>query len=786
MKKYSILMLGLLACPRLTAQQQSLTPFPLSAVRLLDGPFKKAQDTDMKYMLSLEADRLLAPYLREAGLKPKAESYGNWENTGLDGHIGGHYLSALSNMYAATGSPAVKQRLDYMIDQLEICQVANGDGYIGGIPGGRAMWNEIATGNINAGSFSLNNKWVPLYNIHKLYAGLYDAYTIGGNQKAKGMLIKLTDWCVRLVINLSDDQIQQMLKSEQGGLNEVFANIAAITGNPQYLTLARRFSDKRILAPLLLQKDSLTGLHANTQIPKVIGYEAIAEVAHDTSWSNAADFFWTTVVRNRSVSIGGNSVREHFHPANDFTSMIESRQGPETCNSYNMLKLTKRLFLTHPSASYMDYYERTLYNHILSSQNPNGGFVYFTPMRPDHYRVYSQPQEGFWCCVGSGLENHGKYGELIYAHTANDLYINLFMASVLDWKEKGVKVIQATRFPYQEATAIQLEFTGQLNMPLHIRYPSWVTPGSIQVQVNKKKVVVTADAQSYITIDRKWKNGDVITVQLPMHTTTEFLPDSSQWVSFVRGPIVLAAATDTSGLEGLFADGSRMGHEAAGPLHSLDDAPMVVAARSELETAVTVDNGDNFTFKAPSLFYQTKYKNLVLCPFYALHNTRYAIYFPYTSPEHLTDWKKTMQEKEQVKLALDAITADVVHCGEQQPESDHNIQGEKSETGLFKEQHYRTAKGWFSYDLRNKQVKATKLRVTYYGKDKNRKFVIFANDKLIVAETLDGNGDDAFTEKDYTLPGTVVGSKATKITVKFAATSGSSTANVFEVRLLNE
>ncbi|NII28451.1 glycosyl hydrolase [Pseudoflavitalea sp. X16] len=766
--------------------RQSLKTFPLNAVRLLDGPFKEAQQTDKRYMLSLDPDRLLAPFRREAGLPAKAASYGNWENTGLDGHIGGHYLSALSLMYASTGEERVKQRLDYMIDQLEQCQQANGDGYIGGIPGGKAMWAAVAAGKIDAGAFSLNQKWVPLYNIHKLYAGLYDAWAIAGNQKAKTLLLKLCDWCVKLTANLSDEQIQQMLRSEHGGLNEVFADVAAATGDQRYLALARRFSDRHILDPLLQQKDMLTGMHANTQIPKVIGYKRIAEVAQDTAWARAADFFWNTVVRHRTVSIGGNSVREHFHPASDFSSMVESREGPETCNSYNMLKLTRHLFLTRPSNTYMDYYERTLYNHILSSQSPTGGFVYFTPMRPQHYRVYSQPQEGFWCCVGSGLENHGKYGELIYAHTNNDLYINLFIHSTLEWKEKGLKLTQETAFPFEDKSQIRLSLAKPARFTVYVRNPSWVTPGTMRVYVNKKQVAIRPDGGSYIAINRLWKSNDIISIHPPQHTEVERLPDSSQWVSFVRGPIVLAAATDTAGLDGLFADGSRMGHVAGGPLVPQDEAPLIVGESNNMASALLpyTKNLTTLSFTAPALFYQPKYKKLVLRPFFRVHNSRYVIYFPYTRPENLEQVKKAMQEKEQARMALETITVDVVYAGEQQPESDHAFKGEQTETGYFRERHFRNAKGWFSYDLRNAGGQAKKLRVTYYGRERNRSFDIYVNDVLLSTVKMEGTGPDAFTDVDYALPESLLNNPPSSIRVKFAAQPNAATANIFEVRLL--
>ena len=376
--------------------QQEVSYFPLQDVKLLESPFLQAQQTDLHYIMAMEPDRLLAPFLREAGLTPKAPSYTNWENTGLDGHIGGHYISALSMMYAATGDTAIYRRLNYMLNELHRAQQAVGTGFIGGTPGSLQLWKEIKAGNIRAGGFDLNGKWVPLYNIHKTYAGLRDAYLYAGNDLARQMLVALTDWMIDITAGLTDQQMQDMLRSEHGGLNETFADVAEITGDKKYLELARRFSHKVILDPLVKDEDRLTGMHANTQIPKVIGYKRIADLAQDQNWDHAARFFWNTVVNHRSVCIGGNSVREHFHPADNFTSMLNDVQGPETCNTYNMLRLTKMLYQTSPDIRFADYYERALYNHILASQQPTkGGFVYFTPMRPGHYRVYSQPETDF-------------------------------------------------------------------------------------------------------------------------------------------------------------------------------------------------------------------------------------------------------------------------------------------------------------------------------------------------------------------------------------------------------
>lgn len=772
-----------LACLEGWAQKATkLELFPLTNVRLLASPFQKAQQTDLKYILALNPDRLLEPYLKEAGISTNVESYPNWENTGLDGHIGGHYLSALSLMYASTSHPELLKRINYMVDQLAICQDKNGDGYVGGIPGGKAAWKEIADGKISAQSFSLNKKWVPWYNIHKIYAGLFDAYAIAGNQKAKKVLVKLCDWAIQLTKNLSDDQVQKMLVSEHGGMNEVFANVYGITNDKKYLELAKRFSHKAILDPLLKQQDKLNGIHANTQIPKVIGFAKVAQVSGDKGWEDAADFFYKTVTEHRTVSIGGNSVREHFHPANNFSSMVDSREGPETCNSYNMLKLAKELYLAKGSLNYLDYYERTMYNHILSSQHPDGGFVYFTPMRPQHYRVYSVVDKGFWCCVGSGLENHGKYGELIYAHQSSDVYVNLYVPSVLTWKEKGLTLTQNTEIPYTETSKLSIKLNKPASFAINFRKPKWLKNDTFTISINGKQQQVETTANGYVSLKRFWKSGDVIMLSLPMETKAEFLPDNSPWVSFVHGPIVLAASTDTSALIGLKADDSRMGHIANGPLFAVEDAPVLIGDGKNLSQELVQEKP--LVFNASKLIYQDKFKNLKLVPFFSIHDARYMIYWPVSSAEKIAERQQKIRDEEKEKLALETITVDQVAPGEQQPESDHNFQSEKSEAGVYRDRHWRHAEGWFSYDLKNPDLKARKLRITYFGGDNNRTFDILINDILIKKVNLTGSNADQFIDVDYNLPKAVQESK--KLRLKFVADKSSVAGGIYYVRLITE
>ena len=415
--------------------QDKLYPntFPIENVKLLDGPFAHACQLNTEVLLQYDTDRLLAPYLKEAGLSPKGESFPNW--IGLDGHVGGHYLSALAVHYAATGNKECKQRMDYMIAELKKCQEANGDGYLGGVPEGKAVFEEIKKGNVEV----VWKSWVPWYNIHKIYAGLKDAWLYGNSQEAKQMFLDLCDWGLDVIAPLNEQQMESMLNNEFGGMNEVYADAYQITKDSKYLEAAKRFSHHLLLDSMAQGVDNLDNMHANTQVPKVVGYQRVAELDNSENELRAAEFFWNQVVNHRSLSFGGNSRREHFPEADDCYSYVEEREGPESCNTYNMLKLTEGLFRMNPQANYADYYERALFNHILSTQHPeHGGYVYFTPARPSHYRVYSAPNCAMWCCVGTGMENHGKYGEFIYTHSSDSLLVNLFIPSQVDWKNKDV------------------------------------------------------------------------------------------------------------------------------------------------------------------------------------------------------------------------------------------------------------------------------------------------------------------------------------------------------------
>lgn len=766
--------------------QQEVSYFPLQDVKLLESPFLQAQQTDLHYIMAMEPDRLLAPFLREAGLTPKAPSYTNWENTGLDGHIGGHYISALSMMYAATGDTAIYNRLNYMLAELHRAQQAVGTGFIGGTPGSLQLWKEIKAGNIRAGGFDLNGKWVPLYNIHKTYAGLRDAYLYAGSDLAREMLIALTDWMIDITAGLTDQQMQDMLRSEHGGLNETFADVTEITGDKKYLELARRFSHKLILDPLVKDEDRLTGMHANTQIPKVIGYKRIADLAQDdkdwnhaSEWDHAARFFWNTVVNHRSVCIGGNSVREHFHPADNFTSMLNDVQGPETCNTYNMLRLTKMLYQTSPDIRFADYYERALYNHILASQQPEkGGFVYFTPMRPGHYRVYSQPETSMWCCVGSGLENHTKYGEFIYAHANDTLYVNLFIPSRLTWQEKKVTLVQETRFPDEEQIRFRVEKSRKKAFSLKLRYPSWAKGAS--VSVNGKVQETNAQPGEYLTIHRKWKAGDEITLNMPMQVALEQIPDRENFYAFMYGPIVLASPTGTENMDGLYADDSRGGHIAHGKQISMQEIPMLIGSAASLPQSLRRINDDLVAFTYTGSVYPAQKEALKLIPFFRLHDSRYAVYFHQVTEAEVESIRKEVALSERKAMELANQTVDLIFPGEQQPESDHGILYEQAETGINKDRHFRRAKGWFSYNLKVKE-EAAQLMITVRKEDHNKVAILLNNEKLTVSPTISKPDKEGFITLCYSLPQKL---SAGSYPIRFSPDGTEWTPAIYEVRLL--
>lgn len=764
--------------------------FPLEDVQLLDGPFKHARDLNIKVLLEYNVDRLLAGYRKEAGLQEKAAIFPNWE--GLDGHVAGHYLSALSMNYAATGDEACKQRMEYMISELKTCQEANaekypdwGGGYVGAVPNGQELWPKIKIGDLDP----IWKYWVPWYNVHKMYAGLRDAWLYAGNEEAKRMFLKFCDWGISLTHDLTDEQMQQMLGNEPGGINEVYADAFQMTGDKKYLIAAERFSHHELLNPLSKGIDNLDNKHANTAVPKAVGFERIGELTHDSKFLNAGNFFWETVTSNRSLALGGNSRREHFPSASSYSDFINDVEGPESCNTYNMLKLSQDLFRIEQDAKYMDFYERALFNHILSTQHPkHGGYVYFTSARPRHYRVYSAPNEAMWCCVGSGMENHGKYGEQIYSHQSDSLFLNLFIASTLRWRDRGVTLKQETIFPDEEKTKITIT-GGKSKFTLLVRYPDWVSDGALKVSVNGQPISYTQKPSSYVAITRLWKKGDVVQVDLPMQTTLEHLHHVNEYVAIMRGPILLGAKTGAEDLRGLVADDGRWSHIASGRKLSVDKAPILIEedVESIVHNIIPIE-GKPMQFRFTHQRVENG-KNIVLEPFFRIHDSRYMMYWMALTPTQYESHIDSIARAEEKRMELEERTVDFVAPGEQQPEVDHAIQSEKSRKGVANDQTFReaTSGGYFSYLLSTEGQNTLSLQLRYWGAEwSQREFDIYIDDrKLTSVDNTNKWNRSQFFDITYEIPETMIKGKEA-IRVKFQAIGKSSTSPIYYLRLIKD
>ena len=771
------------ASPALAAQ-----PFALADVRLDAGPFAHAHALNRRYLAALDVDRLLAPYRIEAGLPSPAAKYPNWESMGLDGHTAGHYLSALAQQ-AAQGDEAMRQRLDAMVDALAAVQQANGGGYLGGVPNGRRLWNRIASGEFQAEAFSLDGAWVPFYNLHKMYAGLRDAHLVAGNDQALDLLVRFADWCDRLVARLDDAQLQRILDTEHGGMNEVLADVYAITGQRRYLALARRFCHHAILEPLLRREDRLDGLHANTQIPKVIGFARIGELDDEPAWIEAARFFWETVALRRSVAFGGNSAREHFHPADDFGPMLASREGPETCNSYNMLRLTALLHRLAPDPRYPEFQERVLFNHILSTQHPkHGGLVYFTPVRPRHYRVYSQPEQCFWCCVGTGMENHGRHGAFVYARGGDALAVNLYIASTLHWRERGLTLRQDTAFPEEPRSRLQLRLERPQTFSLQLRHPQWLRD-PLEVHVKGRRWALDSTPGSLASITRTWRDGDEVRIELPMTTRIEGLPDGSDWVAVMHGPLMLAARTGEEATGGLVADDGRGSHIAPGPYLPLDGAPMLVGEREALAAQIRPVAGEPLTFTAAALIRPASFRQLRLEPFSRVHDARYMAYWRTATPAQYPAVVAAIEAAEGARQALDAQTFDQVQPGEQQPEVDHRYEGRDSATGTLMGRPWRDAAGWFAYRLQARRPPPARaplaIELELFGGDWNVAMDVEVAGRVLDHVAMTGAGTDEFRRHRIALPADLAAAaRADGIRVRFVARADRRTPRLFGLRLL--
>jgi len=775
----------LLGKPVVPSQQQV---FPQGDVRLLPGPFKTMQDADHGYLMRLEPDRLLALFRVEAGLEPKAKPYQGWERPAqpgktwsLAGHSLGHYLTALSLMYRLTDDHRLKQRVEYITKELKECQDKRKDGSLVAFPYSRELEADIRAGKVE----TIMKYWAPFYTIHKELAGLRDAWVLCGDETAREVLIDFSDWCGSLVKDLTEEQRQGMLKMEHGGMAEVLADVYAITGDKKYLDYARYYSHHLLMHPHAEGKDNLTGMHANTQVPKFTGFQRIHELSGDTKPGAAAKFFWDTVVDNRTWVNGANSIHEHFPDPKHMGDHITREGGPETCNTYNMLRLTTALYREKPTEKYLDYYENGLYNHILASQAPlvgAGAFVYYTPLRPGYARSYGTDFRSFWCCTGTGMENHARYAELIYTHDADSLFVNLFMASELKWAEKGLVLRQQTSFPDEAATTLLITEAPDEELKIHVRHPSWLAADKLAVSINGEPVEVASEKGGFAELKRKWKAGDRIKVELPMKLRVVRQEQCKGWVSIFYGPIMLAGELGSEGLQQTDYMGRYTPIKAYGPL---DQAPVFVFdTDEEILSRISPLPGRPSCFQTSGL---VKPKDVTLAPFFRIHFQRYAIYWQLKTLEEWKEQQRIIAETEKQKRELDARTIDTVRCGEQQPEIDHNLLSDKSETGMAAQgRHFRRAKdgGWFSYEMKL-PAPGTKsaVRGLYWGRDGSGEFEVQIDGEKIATGQLKSTGKEEYYGTEYPITKQLTEGKE-KVTVRFQAPEGKQVPRVFEVRIV--
>ena len=510
-------------------------------MRLLPGPFEAARALDARYLLSLNADRLLHGFRTNAGLAPKAARYGGWESEDLcPGHTLGHYLSACSMMWASTGQAAFRRRVAYVVDELHACQQAAGSGLVCAFPDGDTQLRNVIAGRPVTG--------VPWYTMHKIVVGLHDAHVHAAHPQALPVLTRLADWMVEATQGIGDDRFQQMLGIEFGGMNEALADLHALTGEARYLHLAQRFNHRSLLDPLADGRDTLDGLHSNTQIPKVIGFARLAETTGEERYAKAARYFWGTVVHKRSFATGGNGDGEHFFPPAETPGHLASAKTMETCCTHNMLRLTRALFTAAPSVAYADYYERALFNGILASQDPDSGMVtYFQATRPGYPKLYGTRR-----ALVLVLHRH-RHGELRQAgrfdllpRRRDALYVNLFIASTLDWAEKGLRLRQTTSFPDEAATRLSVDAGAPVRFTLRLRHPAWCP--QLTVRLNGRPLIDSTEPGRYVEVDRVWRRGDVLDVALPMRLHLQALPGASDIAAVMFGPLVLAARMGREGM----------------------------------------------------------------------------------------------------------------------------------------------------------------------------------------------------------------------------------------------
>ncbi len=741
-------------------------PFDLTDVKLLDGPFNHATELGEQTLLAYEPDRFLARFRKQAGLEPKAEQYGGWEGQSLAGHSLGHYLTALSFMYQTTGDEEYLARANYIVDELALCQNEIGSGYIGAFDNGeKILTEEVAKGQIKAHGFNLNGLWSPFYTIHKIMDGLYHVYKYGGNEKALAVEKKLGNWVGTVVDGLDDEKMQEMLHCEFGGMNEAFADLYAETGDEKYLQLSYKFKHKEIIEPIVNGEDILAGKHCNTQVPKFVGLARRFELTGDSADYQGAVNFWDMMVHHHAYVAGDFDNYEYLQEPDQLNDQL-SNSTAETCCVYNMLKLSRHLFEWNASAEVMDYYERALFNHILSSQHPETGeVIYNLSLDMGGFKVYEDPY-GFTCCVGSGMENHSKYGRNIYYHTNDELYIAQFIASELNWSEKEFSIRQTTAYPEEEGTSFEIVAAPEsgAKIDLKLRYPAWAQKG-IEVLVNGEQVEVNGEPGSFISLGDNWEKGDKISVKLPFTLHQETMPDNKNRIAVFNGPVLLA-----------------------GVLGPLDDpkvtealyVPVLMTQDSLPENWLTPVEGKTNTFKLGSVAYP---RHVELQPFYRTQDCNYTVYWDSYSEEEWKRYQKDYEAELARKKALEQKTIDIFRMGEMQPERDHNFKEEKSWVGEYKSKKYREVDrgGKASFEMKTNGQPVALVFEYWGGFAGSHTFDIVVEGQKVATENITNIAPGKFIDVKYTVPQQLTTGKS-RIKVELLPHDGHRAGPVFAVR----
>lgn len=755
----------------------------MQKITLSEGIFKQSQLKGKEYLIALDIDRLVSPCYEAVGRTPKKERYGGWEAKQISGHSLGHWLSAASAMYDATGDEKLREKLVYALSEIEKVQSFDTEGYVSGFP--RDCFDQVFSGDFEVGNFSLGGSWVPWYAIHKIYAGLIDAYQIVGMELALEIVMKLADWAHKGLSNLSEQQFQRMLICEHGGMNEVFADLYSITGDIRYLELAEKFCHQAILEPLARKEDNLEGKHANTQIPKVIGAAKLYNITGNKKYQTIASYFWHQVVNNRTYAIGGNSIREHFGPENTEKLGILTA---ETCNTFNMLKLTELLFDWNPNAHYYDYYERALYNHILASQDPDSGMkTYFVSTEPGHFKVYHSHDNSFWCCTGTGMENPARYQRRIFEQFDNTLYVHLFIGAEGHFNNGNTIIKQKTSFPYQQSSRIKLVKADDTFTRIAIRKPFWVKK-PVEITINGKKVT-PLEENGYMYINRNWNTGDVVEISLPTHLHLYSAKDDDSKQVIMYGPLVLAGALGTEN----FPETDILENHLALNNHPLIEVPTLVADK-KLEEWVILRDEKQLVFETEAIG-QPGNKKMTLKPFYDIHHERYTIYWYRMTAEKYNSFHDKEKER---KLKAQRIVVDEVAPYEQQPELEHDMVTKNSRAGYNDELYsgWREARegGYFRYEMKVNPKETMYLQVTYNksdtrinrnGKVLEREFTIYVNEHVLANEHFNKPAISELYAKNYRIPDKIIDGHK-KITITFASDQGKITAGVYHIRILKE